>query len=406
MGICSCCDKNDTQYMFNDDAQLEVLMGQKYISYTFEDEEEIQNISSLKSSDYGRWDGPNFTNTSFGEYKAPDINECKPVCWNPIYEQKILNTRDRRKISCNSYINLQTDNSKEISNKLDQFVFLMKMDFDGIKWSGSCSQIFIKENTGKTYFLTCAHNLYDYKNKIKSYKQWVVIDNVNVEVSNAYVYPKYFDSGSPYSGTDLAIIVINRKIKYKDRSLQLLLIENKNNVPYHGSKQYPGAVYGFPGDKYPELYGTSGTIKFDCTRNYGTRHDLIEYWDIDTFKGQSGSPIYLQVSSDMISAQNSKTGNCTVIGYSSAMKIFAVVGVHTGGEYKKPLEVAKDEHGNDKYYDGEKVYRGLFNYGTRLTRKKIDWITRYVPNVSCGILTTSELDKLQFGDPMKRFHNF
>ena len=160
----------------------------------------------------------------------------------------------------------------------------------------------------------------------------------NFVVMDAQIPKEYFINASTDSGYDIALLEIKDKNNFLKniKHIQLGIYENEKDIKNI-------SVIGFPGkinDKLSDLmYGMNGTI--DITNK---NKKLIQYNDIDTSEGQSGSIILY--------------GN-------KRMKLFndineneiKIIGIHCGGSIS---------------------FFGSLNWGTKINKQKFNWINKKI----------------------------
>ncbi len=153
------------------------------------------------------------------------------------------------------------------------------MKFNGQDFAGSGTMI------GPHHVLTCGHNVFDETTKkwAENIKVYPAVNGTSAPfghatVTRVYTLKKWHDSAS--SEHDLALLVLNLSLgKYTGWA----------SVRCEGDAFFAKRevhIYGYPGDKGPnELWGMNDTIRKATSEEF-------EYV-IDTYKGQSGSPIWM-----------------------------------------------------------------------------------------------------------------
>eukprot|EP01084_Bolivina_argentea_P011039 20626_1 len=184
----------------------------------------------------------------------------------------------------------------------------LKMEYS-VHYHTAGSGAIIHHTLNKSFVLTAAHNIVDideHSPKILEYPKSIWIE-INENTSNKYktlkryacsryhIHPSYIKylqniKAPSATGYDVAIIEVldpqNELKKIKPMKLRLFKSPIPNNlkiniVGYPGEKQLQGQLYGMNGD------GCMGYINDEIQKN-----KLIIYNNIDTSKGQSGSPIF------------------------------------------------------------------------------------------------------------------
>jgi len=161
------------------------------------------------------------------------------------------------------------------------------------------------------------------------------LDDYSVEcpITKWIVHPDYEEKITTHCGADIALAEISVPpecmIGSPGLSAAWFEIQDQNA---------PICIYGYPGekDKLGKLYGMKGSSNSLRIVKSTNKKDLIEYSDIDTSPGQSGSPILLQIELDDGSVE-------MIIG-----------GIHVAEDPNKPA-----------------------NYGTLITKEKLDWIHQH-----------------------------
>jgi len=214
---------------------------------------------------------------------------------------------------------------------------------NGKNFVGTATYIGQCQDSGKHFIITCAHLVkFQCDNgegtvvEVKSGSVFFFFNGREFEckVTEWIIHPDYLKEMKTYSGADIALAVITpppfngypgiiRSEKWS--------CKQENNVPI--------CIYGYPAeknkDKKGELYGMKGSSNSLRMVNGTNRKDLIQYSDIDTSGGQSGSSIILRLETD--------------IG-----TVFCIGGIH----------VAEDQGNN-------------VNYGTLITQEKLKWICKH-----------------------------
>lgn len=171
-----------------------------------------------------------------------------------------------------------------------------------VKWPYSLiTQVTIIENgqlggfgsgamVGPHHLLTCAHNVYDRKTS-KLADKILVYPALNdsqapfgeVKVVRAYTFKDYLDPKSKqFENNDMALLLLDKSIGQYTGWAGLLATDDKS------LSQEQVNITGYPGDKQEQ-----------CTQMWTMRHMLktimpeMFYYEIDTFGGQSGSPIWV-----------------------------------------------------------------------------------------------------------------
>jgi len=225
---------------------------------------------------------------------------------------------------------------------------------NGKNFVGTATYIGQCPDSGKHFIITCAHLVkFQCDNgdgtvvEVKSGSVFFFFYGREFEckVSEWIIHPDYLKEMKTYSGADIALAVITPPpfkshpgIINSERWSRI----QENNVPI--------CIYGYPAeknkDKKGELYGMKGYSNSLRMVNGTNRKDMIQYSDIDTSPGQSGSSIIFRLETEI------GTG-------------FFIGGIH----------VAEDQGNN-------------VNYGTLITPQNFDWIesnrettfTTLVPN--------------------------
>ena len=203
------------------------------------------------------------------------------------------------------------------------------------------------------YGLTAAHNViyispvngleteseyikFEIRSNIADHKSKVIHE---FEVINREIYPKYYDNPKEYSGYDIALIEIKDKNNIL-KNIKHIPIKRINTKHTNIAK-----IIGYPGSYKNNittnwLYGMTGKYKIQ------KKQTLLDYSDINTSMGQSGSPVF-NIS------DNENTINNIYNNWSNV----TIIGIHTGGD-------------------------SCENWGTNINKDIIDWIFSKIPNES------------------------
>jgi len=215
---------------------------------------------------------------------------------------------------------------------------------NGKNFVGTATYIGQCPDSGKYFIITCAHMVkFQCDNgegtvvEVKSGSVFFFFNGREFEckVSEWIIHPDYLKEMKTYSGADIALAVITPP-PFKGCpgivSSEGWSCKQENNVPI--------CIYGYPAeknkDKKGELYGMKGSSNSLRMVNGTNRKDLIQYSDIDTSGGQSGSSIIFRLETD----------------------------TRTGAFYIGGIHVAEDQGNN-------------VNYGTLITQEKLDWIWKH-----------------------------
>jgi len=209
------------------------------------------------------------------------------------------------------------------------------------KWSCGTAFIFhVDKKNREIYLLTAAHNVIkngehlqhlDFESRENTENGSKLLHKY--KIIKYCVHPEYiktnFDSEKGY---DLAILIMrDEKHYYSSHNnahipvLSALIGEDFEKIQKHDIK-----VIGFPGEKNGEIWGMKGTQDNSNDSIVIDSNNVIRYNNIDTTRGQSGSPIILNDNK-------------------------SIIGIHVAG--------------NDQSYT---------NYGTLLTIEKYIWISDIV----------------------------
>jgi len=187
-------------------------------------------------------------------------------------------------------VTLTSDQNKEVSRNI----------LGTATYIGSCAE------TGRHFILTCAHNFMyvcddEDKTVMKAMRAVFFLgrqsldDNSNVcKVTDWIVYPDYKKQMNTYGGADIALAIIDLPSHIKFPIGKFGISADWFDIQ---DKDVPLSIYGYPGEKelVGGLYGMEGCSNSLRMVKSTNRTDLIQYSDIDTSGGQSGSPILLRL---------------------------------------------------------------------------------------------------------------
>jgi len=177
---------------------------------------------------------------------------------------------------------------------------------NGQNYVGTATYIGKCQDSGKHFIITCAHLVkFQCDNgdgtvvEVKSGSVFFFFKGREFEckVSEWIIHPDYLKEMKTYSGADIALAVITPPpfkshpgIINSERWSRI----QENNVPI--------CIYGYPAEKNKDkngvLFGMKGCSNSLRLVKSTNKKDLMEYSDIDTSGGQSGSPILLRLETD------------------------------------------------------------------------------------------------------------
>jgi len=212
---------------------------------------------------------------------------------------------------------------------------------NGKNYVGTATYIGTCKDSGKHFIITCAHLVkFQCDNgegtvvEVKSGSVFFFFNGREFEckVSEWIIHPDYLKEMKTHSGADIALAVITHPPFESHPG-----IINSENWSCKQENNVPICIYGYPAeknkDKKGELYGMKGSSNSLRKVNGTNRKDMIQYSDIDTSGGQSGSSIILRLETELQPVD------------------FFIGGIH----------VAEDQGNN-------------VNYGTLITQEKLNWI--------------------------------
>lgn len=198
---------------------------------------------------------------------------------------------------------LENDRRKEVENaKRWPYLPLTRLIINFEKrpdrnYAGSGSLI------GPSHILTAGHNVYDHKDHLEEAKRIIVRPTLHqsifpreVQVSRIYTTKKWLENGNN-TEDDIALLILSEPIGYEVGWHGLSFYNPERFIRPDASNPKPLnesgiRVAGYPGIKPKTEKEVCNSMWVGKSKIYHVEGNLLKY-DIDTGKGQSGSPVIL-----------------------------------------------------------------------------------------------------------------